>query len=88
MIHVPDLTVDELTDSLFWYNKGQQLVQYINLKDHKHHTLVLRNLGVVTIAIHGPHIYFADSDHISVANKLDGSNESIFRSNTCEHLQF
>lgn len=88
IITISDLTVDELTDSLFWINKGTLVVQFINLKDHQVQSLVLRNSEPTAIAIHGPHLYFADSSHIGIADKVNGSNASIFRSNTCESLHF
>lgn len=81
---VSDLTLDELTDSLFWINKGTQTVQFLKLKNHLVQSLVLHNSEPTAIAIHGPHIYFADSNYIGIANKTNGSNSSVFRSNTCE----
>lgn len=83
---VSDLTVDESTNSLFWINKGRQIVQFINLKDHKVQSLVLRDSEPTAIAIHGPYLYFADSNHIGIADKVNGSNNMIFRSNTCKNF--
>lgn len=79
------LTVDESADSLFWINKESHLVQYINLTTHKITSIRLASSAVPgAITVHETSLYYADANEIRVANKLNASNDQVFRSNTSE----
>lgn len=79
------LIVDQSSDSLFWINKESHLVQYINLTTHKITSIRLASSAVPNaITVHETSLYYADANEIRVADKLNASNDQVFRSNTSE----